>query len=386
MNCVCGMPRLSPYWMKRLCSLTLALLFTMMTTGLAFGQADQGTITGVVQDPTGAVVGNANVTLTNVDTGLVVKAKADGGGVYGFSPVKIGSYSVTASAAGFETTTETNLHLDLQQRLNVVVTLKPGAATETVTVTSEAPLMQTQESSVGQVVDTETVNDIPLNGRNWVFIAQLSAGAVPSEGSRGAGKGDFNANGQRAEQNNFILDGVDNNVNVVDYYNGASFVAQPPPDGLAEFKVQTSNYSAEIGHGAGAVVNASLKSGTNQLHGSAWEYLRNTAFDAHDWNNESLPVPDYHENQFGATLGLPILRNKIFFFGDVQANRIVFDETTYESVPTTLERAGNFSELQNTSLSKQSAAIQLWHQSPGAPPQTFGNVATQTGINCMVTS
>ena len=385
MNCVCGMPRLSPYWMKRMCGLTLGLLFAM-TTGLAFGQADQGTITGVIQDPTGAVVGNASVTLTSVDTGLVVKAKADGAGVYVFSPVKIGSYSVTASAPGFETTTETNLHLDIQQRLNVVVTLKPGAASETVTVTSDAPLMQTQESSVGQVVDTETINDVPLNGRNWVFIAQLSAGAVPSEGSRGAGKGDFNANGQRAEQNNFILDGVDNNVNVVDYYNGASFVAQPPPDGLAEFKVQTSNYSAEIGHGAGAVVNATLKSGTNQLHGSAWEYLRNTAFDAHDWNAEQLPVPDYHENQFGATLGLPILKNRIFFFGDVQANRIVFNETTYESVPTALERVGNFIELQNTSLSKQSAPIQLWHQTPNAAPVSFGNIATQTGINCLVTS
>ncbi len=368
MNNVYGVPPHSQYWLNRMRYLALVLLFAIMTTGLAFGQADQGTITGVVQDSTGAVVGGASVTLTSVDTGLVVKAKADGGGIYVFSPVKIGNYTVTASATGFETTTETNLHLDLQQRLNVVVTLKPGAATETVTVSSEAPLMQTQESSVGQVVDTETINNVPLNGRNWVFIAQLSAGAVPSEGARGTGKGDFNANGQRAEQNNFILDGVDNNVNVVDYYNGASFVAQPPPDGLAEFKVQTSNYSAEIGHGAGAVVNASLKSGTNQLHGSAWEYLRNTAFDAHDWNNEALPVPAYHENQFGATLGLPILRNKIFFFGDVQANRIVFDETTYESVPTALERAGNFSELSSTTLSGQSNPIQLYQQTPNAAP------------------
>src|SRR6202046_2024180 len=284
MNGVCGMPRLSPYWMKRLCGLTLALLFAMITTGLAFGQADQGTITGVVQDPSGAVVGSANVTLTNVDTGLVVKTRADGAGVYVFSPVKIGSYSVIASAAGFETTTETNLHLDLEQRLNVVVTLKPGAATETVTVTSEAPLMQTQESSVGQVVDTETVNDVPLNGRNWVFIAQLSAGAVPSEGSRGAGKGDFNANGQRAEQNNFILDGVDNNVNLVDFLNGASYIMRPPPDALSEFSLQTSNFSAEFGHSAGAVMSASIKSGTNQLHGDLWEYIRNTNLDAIPWN------------------------------------------------------------------------------------------------------
>src|SRR5579859_2716728 len=375
MDRVSGTLRHSSNWAKGLRDFIIVLLFATSTAGVAFGQADQGTITGVVQDPSGAVIGNATVTLIGVDTGLTLKAKADGGGVYVFSPIKIGNYSVSASAPGFQTTTETNLHLDLQQRLNVVVTLKPGSATETVTVSSETPLMQTQESSVGQVVDTETINDVPLNGRNWVFIAQLSAGAVPSEGSRGSGKGDFNANGQRAEQNNFILDGVDNNVNVVDYYNGASFVAQPPPDGLAEFKVQTSNYSAEIGHGAGAVVNASLKSGTNQLHGSAWEYLRNTAFDTHDWNNESLPVPTYHENQFGATLGLPILRNKVFFFGDVQANRIVFNETSNNiSVPTALERTGNFSELLNTDISGQSAKIKLYKQTP-CPPSSDTCVA-----------
>ena len=186
------------HWM--LTVIVFVFLFTSVRS--MFGQADQGTITGVVQYSTGPVVAGASVTLTNVDTGLVVKAKVDTGGVYVFSPVKIGSYTVSASASGFETTTETNVHLDLQQRLNVVVTLKPGAATETVTVSSEAPLMQTQESSVGQVIDTETVNDVPLNGRNWVFIAQLSAGAVPSEGSRGSGKGDFNASraARRAEQ------------------------------------------------------------------------------------------------------------------------------------------------------------------------------------------
>jgi len=358
---------------KRLRDLTLAVLFATLATGLALAQADQGTITGVVQDSSGALIGSASVTLTNIDTALVVKTKTDSSGVYVFSPVKIGSYTVTASAQGFQTTTQTNLHLDLQQRLNVVVTLSPGSATETVTVSSEAPLLQTQESSVGQVVDTETINNVPLNGRNWVFIAQLSAGAVPSQGSRGAGKGDFNANGQRAEQNNFILDGVDNNVNVVDYYNGASFVAQPPPDGLAEFKVQTSNYSAEIGHGAGAVINASLKSGTNQIHGSAWEYLRNTAFDTHDWNSNGQPVPTYHENQFGATLGLPVLKNKLFFFGDVQANRIVFNETSTLSVPTAKQKTGDFSELLDTTLTEKTDPINLYKQTENAAPTKIAN-------------
>ncbi len=349
----------------------LALVVLLATAPLLLGQADQGTITGVVQDASGAVIGGASVTLTSVDTGQVLKATTDSAGVYVFSPVKIGNYSVTASSPGFETTTQTNLHLSLQQRLNVVVTLKPGAISETVTVTWEAPLMQTQESSVGQVMDTQTIDSVPLNGRNWVFIAQLAAGAVPPEGSRGAGKGDFNANGQRAEQNNFILDGVDNNVNVVDFYNGASFVALPPPDGLAEFKVQTSDYSAEFGHSAGAVVNASLKSGTNDLHGSAWEYVRNTALDATDWN-ATAPLP-YHENQFGATLGLPLVKNKLFFFGDVQANRIVFDEASTMTVPSLLERTGNFSELLNPALTGNAAPIQLYYQDPVNGPQAYTN-------------
>jgi hypothetical protein len=289
------------------CILLLTITALLGLSDRLNAQADQGTITGVVQDSTGAVVGNAAVTLTDTDTGLVLKGKADGAGIYVFSPVKIGNYSVSASAPGFETTTQTNLHVDMQQRLNVVVTLKAGSTTETVTVTSEAPLMQSQESSVGQVMSTAEIDNVPLNGRNWVYIAQLSAGAVPPEGSRGAGKGDFNANGQRAEQNNFVLDGVDNNVNVVDFYNGASFVAQPPPDALAEFKVQTSDYSAEFGHSAGAVVNASLKSGSNEIHGNLWEYFRNTSLDAKDWDASS--VQTYHENQFGATLGLPIIKN-----------------------------------------------------------------------------
>ncbi len=359
-----------------------------MTTALAallllparfvLAQLDQGTITGVVQDASGAVIGGANVTLTNVDLGLVLKSKTDGGGIYVFSPVKIGNYTVSVSAPGFQTTTQTNLHLSLQQRLNVTVVLQPGAATETVTVTTEEPLMQTQESSVGQTIDNKAINSIPLNGRNWVFIAQLAAGAAPPEGSRGAGKGDFNANGQRAEENNFILDGIDNNANVVDFYNGASFVVQPPPDALAELKIQTSDYSAEFGHSAGAVVNASIKSGTNSYHGSLWEYLRNTAFDIHDWNAKSLPVSPYHENQFGATLGGPIFKNKLFLFGDAQASRIRYGETSTLTVPTALERTGDFSEILNGNLTGNSP-VQLYYQTPNAAPVAITN-------NCMVTS
>ena len=362
-----------------LAALVLALLFA--PAHFLLGQADQGTITGTVQDPSGAMIGSASVTLTNVDLGQVLKSTTDGAGVYVFSPIKIGNYKLSATAPGFDTVTQTNLHLSIQQRLNVILTLKPGTTSETVMVTDEAPLMQTQESSVGQTMDTQTIDSVPLNGRNWVFIAQLAAGAAPADGSRGGGKGDFEANGQRAEENNFILDGVDNNANVVDFYNGASFVAQPPPDALAEFKVQTSDYSAEFGHSAGSVVNASLKSGSNDIHGSAWEYVRNTVFDTNDWTApKGTPVAPYHENQFGATLGGPVLKNKLFLFGDAQANRIAFSETGNNiSVPTALERQGDFSEILNPSLTGN-PAVQLYHQTANAAPVPFANNLIPTAL------
>ncbi len=224
--------------------------------------------------------------------------------------------------------------------------------------------METQESSVGQVLSTETINNTPLNGRNWVYIAQLSAGvAPPFGGTRGSGNGDFVANGQSAEQNNFILDGVDNNTNLVDFLNGSSYVVKPPPDALAEFKIETSNYSAELGHSAGAVVNASIKSGTNQIHGNLWEYLRNTNLDAQNWNAPS--IASYHENQFGGTLGLPLIKNKLFWFGDMEANRISFGSTGTYTVPTALMKMGNFSELLNPSLTGSSQPIQLYQPNSG---------------------
>jgi len=345
------------------------LLFILFCAGPARAQVDQGTVTGVIQDSSGAVVANAQVTLTNTDTGFVLQTNTDASGVYTFSPVKIGNYKVSATAQGFGTTTQENLHLDMQQRLAVNINLKPGAVSETVTVTGEPPLIQAEEASVGQVVSTASINEAPLNGRNWVYIAQLTAGVDPVAGTRGNGKGDFNANGQRAEQNNFILDGVDNNTSAVDFLNGASYVVRPPPDALAEFKIQTSDYSAEFGHSAGAVVNASLKSGTNEIHGDLWEYFRNNALDARDWN--APIVPDYHQNQFGATLGFPIIKNKLFFFGDLEANRIIFQETNTVTVPTAKMRTGDFTELLNPAFTGYGAPLEL--SDPGNPSQPMGS-------------
>jgi hypothetical protein len=351
----------------------LTVLFgVLFAVQIATAQVDQGAITGVVQDSSGAVVPNAQVTVTNTDTGLVLQGTTNGSGFYVFSPLKIGNYTVSVTAQGFETTRRESLHLDAQQRLSIPIALKLGAVSDTVTVTEAPPLLETQTSSVAQVISSETINNTPLNGRNFVYIAQLTAGVAPPFGNtRGSGTGDFVANGQRAEQNNFILDGVDNNTNLVDFLNGSSYIIRPPPDALSEFSLQTSNFSAEFGHSAGAVLSASIKSGTNQIHGSAWEYVRNTSLDAKNWN--ALTIPPYHENQFGATLGFPILKNKLFYFGDIEANRIAFSNPGTYSVPTALMRQGNFSELLSTNLNGQS--VQLYQ------PNSGGGAANKLSCN-----
>jgi Carboxypeptidase regulatory-like domain/TonB-dependent Receptor Plug Domain/TonB dependent receptor len=357
-------------------ALSLLCLSLLLLVSSAVAQVDQGAITGAVTDNTGAVVPKATVTLTNVDTGFAVTSTTNESGIYTFAPVKIGNYTVSVSAPGFESVMHQGLHVDAQQRLNVPVKLNPGVVTQSVTVTGAPPLLETQSSAVKQVISTDTINNTPLNGRNWVYIAQLTAGvAPPFQNTRGSGSGDFVANGQRAEQNNFILDGVDNNTNLVDFLNGSSYVMRPPPDALSEFSLQTSNFSAELGHSAGAVMSASIKSGTNQIHGDVWEYVRNTALDARNWN--ALTVPPYHQNQFGATLGFPILRNHLFYFGDLEANRISVGQTNVLSVPTALMRQGNFSELLSPTLSGQSQPVQLYQPNSANASQPL----TCNGVN-----
>ena len=328
----------------------------------AAAQADQGAITGYVKDPSGAILPNAEITVTNLDTGLALNTKSNDSGVFVISPLKIGNYSVSAKVEGFAPLTQTGLRVDIQTRLGVNLILQPGSVSSTVEVNTDVPLLQSQDGSVQQIISAKAIDETPLNGRNFVYITQLTAGIAPPGGNtRGAGSGDFVANGQRATQNNFILDGVDNNTNLVDFLNGQTYVVRPPPDALAEFAVQTSSFSAEFGHSAGAVVNASIKSGTNQIHGSLWEYIRNTALDAKDWNAPS--IPPYHENQFGATFGAPIWKDKLFYFGDIEANRIARSNTGTYSVPTPLMRQGDFSELLNANLNGQS--VQLYQPNSG---------------------
>lgn len=364
---------------RNLCLLLIALLALSQRSAQA--QVDQGTITGTITDAQGSAIANAEVTVTNVDTAFTLTDKADAKGVYTFSPIKIGNYIVKATSPGFSTTQQDKVVVNVGERVTIDVKLNAGAVSETVEVTTEAPLLQTGDGSTGQVIQAQTIVDTPLNGRNYVFIAQLTAGIAPGNGSRGSGKGDFSANGQRSEQNNFILDGVDNNVNVVDFFNGASYNVKPPPEALAEFKVQTGAYSAEYGHSAGAVINVSVKSGTNAIHGSAWEYIRNDAFDVHEWQSgANRVVPKYRQNQFGGTIGFPIFKDKLFFFGDAEANRIIFGESSNITVPTLLMRQGNFSELLDPT--KVGTPVQLVQPNSGSRLQPLvGNILAPAQIN-----
>ena len=231
-------------------------------------QKDAASLEGRVVDARGAVVAQAAVTVINVDTSLTYRAESNSSGEWAISPVRIGSYRVQITAKGFKSSIEGPLTLDVQQRQRVDVTLEPGQVSENVEVQGTSPLVQTDSSELGQVVDNKTMVSIPLNGRNPVQLAQLTVGVTVSEpGARDSGGFGFSASGSRSLDNNFLLDGIDNNSNLPDLLNEANYVVMPPPDALQEFKIETGNYDAEFGRATGAIVNATTRSGSNQFHG-----------------------------------------------------------------------------------------------------------------------
>ena len=338
----------------------LALLCFLLLTQNSFAQVDEGSLAGTITDQSGAVIPGAHVTLLNTDQGLTLETTANGSGGYIFSPVRIGHYTVSASAPGFSTTSQENITVNVSQNVQVNVQLKPGAATQTVEVTAAPPELQTEDASVGQTVSEHSVNSLPLNGRNFTFLAQLGAGVnTPQADTRGnAASGAFTANGLRPAQNNYLLDGIDNNSNAVDFLNGTNFVILPPVDAIQEFKVQTGDFSAELGRSAGAVLNATIKSGTNSIHGAVWEFFRNDKLDAADWfeDNAGIKKGELRQNQFGASIGGPVIKNKIFFFGDYEGFRRVQGTVLPGTVPTATERSSGFTDLSDLITGQNGAA------------------------------
>src|SRR3984893_15993543 len=342
---------------RRLLIFALVILAAGFPTA-ARAQKDAGSIVGTVRDPSGALVGHATVTVTDVERGSNFSATTNDAGEYVAGPLRVGHYTVTVEHSGFKKAVSGPINLDVQQRIAVNVTLQVGQITEAIQVSGAAPLLETENSELGQVVDNKRVANLPLNGRNFAQLALLTAGTAPSEpGARDESGFGFSANGARSLQNNFLLDGVDNNSNLPDLLNETNYVIQPSVEALEEFKVQTNAYSAEFGRGNGAIINATIKSGTNQFHGSVYEFLRNEKLDAKNFfDDPNASIAPYKQNQFGFTLGGPIFHNRTFFFVDYEGLRIRQAQKLTSFVPTAAQRTGDFSDQLDLSSPQQASA------------------------------
>jgi hypothetical protein len=333
-------------------------------------QIDTGEITGTIRDSSGKVIAGAQVTLTNEATAASVVVESTSTGTYVFDAVKPGTYSIEASAPNFEKYVNHGAIVHVQQTLAIDITLTPGNVSVQVSVTEAAPLLQAEDAALGQTIDGKTVNDLPLNGRDWVSLAQLSAGvstappASPSANAGQTGSAFFSVNGVNLWQNDIRLNGINDNIEV---YGGSKIgtnaTITPPPDAIEEFKLQSGDFNAEFGHSTGGIVNAVTKSGTNRLNGDLWEYLRNDDLQANDYFSKlnHKPIGDYHQNQFGGTVGGPITiphvhdgKDKSFFFLSYQGllnlqALSVFSPSTslLSTVPTAAMQSSNFTNLQD---------------------------------------
>src|SRR5579863_2319934 len=322
----------------------VALLVAVQPFVLA--QVTTGRIVGVVTDPSGSRVLGVAVTVTVIQTTASITVTTDSEGSYGATNLKIGTYKVAFKKEGFEQSIQSSVDVGIGQVVRVDVALKVGGVTQTVEVTGAAPLLQTETSSLGTIEDEKRIVELPLNGRNFFKLAYLGPGANQGATgtSAGAGSTDNNrpgmslsVNGLRIFDNNYLLDGLDNN----EFGNG-TVVIQPPPDSIEEFRVEENSMNAEFGRG-GAMVNIVLRSGTNQIHGAAWEFIRNDRLDARNFFATSQL--GFQRNQYGGQLGGPIIKDKIFIFGSIQRSDIREETPFISTVPTQLMHSGNFSDL-----------------------------------------
>lgn len=335
--------------MQRFSGVLATLVFALWVPA-AWPQTVTGTILGVITDPSGAVIANGQVTAINGAMGFKRSATTDNEGNYMLTFLPLGSYRVEISVPGFERTVREGIEVQADERIRVDIKLSVGQANQTVEVKAGAPLLETADATVGEVVETKQITDLPLNKRNFVDLVQLTAGVTPGRPADFGGDGTidnfrgrfvFSANGQRVTTNNFILDGIDNNAAL---FNAGGVVVMPVVDSIQEFKVSISNFSPEFGRAVGAVVSVQTKAGTNRFHGTLWEFLRNSDLDSNTFFNNaaSQPNPPFRQNQYGFTFGGPIIKNRTFFFGDYQGLRVADTYNFVANVPTIPERQGLF--------------------------------------------
>src|SRR5437899_6280940 len=336
----------------------LMLFALLLVSAGAFAQVNTASLTGFVSDPSGAAVADAKVTVVNTATNLERALSTASDGYFTFSTLPVGEYKVTVEKQGFRLNT-TNVTLAVAARARLDIKLVVGATNETVEVTSVAPLLTTQDAMPGAVVDDTTIHGAPLAARNWDDLLGLVAGVQADRyteqgGGTAAGRsGGVNVHGVRSLQNNFVLDGVDNNSFSENVQELTTQIARPSLDAIAEFKVSTNSYTAENGRSPGSLISVTTKCGTNAFRGSAYEYIRNKVFDARDYfnarnaaANPSSPFskkPAYNQNQFGGAIGGPIVKSKAFLFFNYEGTRIRKQRLYLANVPAAAERAGDFS-------------------------------------------
>jgi len=332
---------------------TLAIAcFLLVNAAISMAQFETASVLGYIRDSSGASLANASVTLKNRETGGATTVKSNAQGSFEFTDVKVGTYLVTAKADGFVASTTEAFPVQVNARQRVDLTLKVGSANETVTVSGGAQLLETESSERGQVIGTHEIESLPMNGRSYADLALLVPGVRRNNlenqtvTSRDAS---YNVNGQRSEFNNFLLDGLDNNAYGTSNQGFSNEAIPPSPDAINEFLVETDNYSAEFGRSSGAVINVSIHSGTNKYRGTLWEYNRNTDFNAigpftppTNAATGKAQKPVLVKNQFGASFGGPIWKDKVFFFADYEGNRQVQGQYAAVTVPNALQRQGIF--------------------------------------------
>src|SRR5262245_15383282 len=332
--------------------LTFATVFLVLLSGKALlGQTSTAVLTGTIRDASGAILPGVTVTSTNTARNTSQSTVSNDAGSYAFPAMQPGTYSLVAELPGFKKFVREGIVLQVTQVIRLDVEMELGAISETVEVSAAAPMLETETSSRGSVIDEKKIIELPLNGRDYNQLALLSPGVLPSTPRLASVnfKGAINVNGNRTFNNVFLLDGVDN-ISYASSFRGENVqVVQPSVEALQEFKIQTNAYSSEFGRSSGADVNPAIKSGTNKVRGSVYEFLRNDALDANNYfsNAFSAPKPVRKRNQFGAAVGGPIVKDRTFWFADYEGLREREGVPRTRAVPSAAEKAGLFSSAVN---------------------------------------
>ncbi len=343
----------------------------------AWAQLYSGSLTGVVTDPSGAVVPGARVTLTDVDKGFTYETPTDSVGRYVLRSLAPGTYRLSVEVLRFSTHVQEGIVLGVNQNATIDVTVKLGVEAQSVEVLESAPLLSTQDSVTGQELKRNFINDLPLLGRSVFDLARLSPGITQASGNPGGPANNFISNGGRSATADILMDGV-STTNFEQNSGIQTPLYLPSVDAVQEFKVQQSNFSAEIGLSGGTVVNLVTRSGTNKFHGTAWEFLRNNVLTANDWfsNSSGGKLADRRYNLFGGTVGGPIRKDKTFFFFDYEGLRDTAARTFRTGVPSSAMRRGDFREICGPGFDAMGACLnsegQLWDPYPGVYDPNVG--------------